>query len=80
MKKIFFVLSLLVLVAGCKDEEVVLSDAEQLEKDIAIIDKWLTDNSITALTDPSGLRYVITTAGTGVKPVLTNTIVAKYVG
>lgn len=80
MKKIFLALSLLVLVAGCKDEEVVLSDAEQLEKDIAIIDKWLTDNSITALTDPSGLRYVITTAGTGVKPVLTNTIVAKYVG
>ncbi len=80
MKKIFFMLSLLVLVAGCKEEEVVLSDAEQLEKDIAIIDKWLVDNSITALTDPSGLRYVITTAGTGAKPALTNSVVVKYSG
>jgi FKBP-type peptidyl-prolyl cis-trans isomerase len=80
MKKIFFALSLLALVAGCKEEEVVLSDGEQLEKDVAIIDKWLADNSIIALTDPSGLRYVITTQGTGAKPALTNTIVAKYVG
>jgi len=80
MKKIFFALTLLIFVAGCKDEEVVLSDAEQLEKDIAIIDKWLVDNKITALTDPSGLRYVITTVGTGAKPSLSSTIVAKYSG
>ncbi len=80
MIKIFSVLCMLILAVGCKDEEAQLSDAEQLEKDIAIIDKWLVDNKITAVTDPSGLRYVITTAGTGVKPAVTSTIVAKYSG
>jgi FKBP-type peptidyl-prolyl cis-trans isomerase FkpA len=80
MKKVFLAFCLLALVAGCKDEEVVLSDAAQLEKDVAIIDKWLADNSITALTDPSGLRYVITTPGTGAKPALTNSVVVKYSG
>ncbi len=80
MIKIFSVLCMLILAVGCKDEEAQLSDAEQLEKDIAIIDKWLVDNKITAVTDPSGLRYVITTAGTGAKPSLSSTIVAKYVG
>lgn len=80
MKKVFFAFSFLVLVGGCKDEEVQLSDAEQLEKDIVIIDKWLTKYNIKALTDPSGLRYVITTPGTGVKPILTNPVVVKYSG
>ena len=80
MKKIFFVVGVLALVAGCKDEEMVLSEAEQLEKDIAIIDQYLVDNNITALTDPSGLRYVITTVGTGAKPSLSSPIKAKYVG
>ena len=80
MKKIFLAFCLFAFVAGCKEEEVVLSDAAQLEKDVAIIDKWLADNSITALTDPSGLRYIITTAGTGTKPALTNSVVVKYSG
>jgi FKBP-type peptidyl-prolyl cis-trans isomerase len=80
MKKIFFVAGLLALVAGCKDEEIVLSEAEQLEKDIAIIDQWLTANNITALSDPSGLRYAITATGTGAKPILTNKVTVKYTG
>ena len=72
--------SLLVLVAGCKDEEVQLSEADQLQKDVEIIDQWLTKHGITALTDPSGLRYVITTMGTGAKPKLTNKVSVKYAG
>ncbi len=80
MVRLFLALIFLVFVASCNEDEVQLSDGEQLEKDIAIIDKWLVDNKITALTDPSGLRYVITTAGTGVKPAVTSTIVAKYSG
>lgn len=78
--RLFLALSFLVFVTSCNEEEVQLSDGEQLEKDIAIIDKWLVDNKITALTDPSGLRYVVTIAGTGAKPSLSSTIVAKYVG
>ena len=80
MRKIFFVFSLLVLVAGCKDEEVQLSEADQLQKDVETIDQWLTKHGITALTDPSGLRYVITTMGTGAKPKLTNKVLVKYAG
>ena len=80
MKKVFFILCLLVIVAGCKDDAVQLSDAEQLQKDIEIIDKYLSDNSITATVDPSGLRYVVTTPGTGVKPALSSPIKVKYVG
>ncbi|MBK5277491.1 MAG: FKBP-type peptidyl-prolyl cis-trans isomerase [Bacteroidia bacterium] len=80
MKNVFFMLSLLALATGCADKEVVLSDAEQLDKDIAIIDKWLALYNPNALTDPSGLRYVLTTAGTGAKPSLSNSVVVKYSG
>lgn len=80
MKKVFFVFSLVALFAGCAGEEIQLSDAEQLEKDIAIIDAWLIKYSPTVLTDPSGLRYVITTQGTGTKPNLANKVTVKYVG
>jgi FKBP-type peptidyl-prolyl cis-trans isomerase FkpA len=80
MVRLFLALIFLVFVASCNKDEVQLSDAEQLEKDIAIIDQWLVDNNITALTDPSGLRYVVTTAGTGAKPALTNNVVVKYSG
>lgn len=80
MKKLILIFSLWAVAVGCKDEEVVLSDAEQLEKDIAIIDKWLTDNAITALPDSSGLRYEITTPGSGVKPTLSNKVTVKYTG
>ncbi len=79
MKKIFFIV-ILALAMGCSDKTVELSDAEQLAKDIETIDAWLTANNITAQTDPSGLRYVITTTGTGVKPKITNTVSAKYTG
>lgn len=80
MRKLFLIFSLLAIVAGCADKNEELSDAAQLQKDIDIIDKWLVDNAITALTDPSGLRYVIATQGTGVKPTLNNTVTVKYAG
>lgn len=63
---------------SCGDQE--LTTMEQLTKDIGIIDKYLADNNIDALEDPSGLRYVITTEGTGPKPKLSNTVVVKYTG
>lgn len=64
---------------SCKDDA-ELSEAEQLKKDVATIDKYLADNNITAQTDDSGLRYVVTTAGTGIKPTVASTITVKYVG
>ncbi len=80
MKKIIYTLSLLALASGCSDKTEELTDAEQLQKDIVIIDKWLADNAVTALSDPSGLRYNITQEGAGVKPVLTNKVTVKYTG
>ena len=78
MNKTWFGLVLLLLI-GCSKDSTVTPEA-QLAKDVAIIDKYLSDNGITAISDPSGLRYVVTTAGTGVKPTLLNKIKVKYVG
>lgn len=64
--------------SSCGDRE--LTTMEQLAKDIGIIDKYLADNNIDAQEDPSGLRYVITTEGTGPKPKLSNTVVVNYTG
>jgi len=79
MKKIFFLL-MVALITACEEEPVELSDAEQLQKDIGIIDQWLVDNKITAITDPSGIRYVISTAVTGAKPTGASSIEIKYTG
>ena len=78
MKKISFGLFLIVLISCSKD--ITVSVEEQLQKDIETIDKYLTDNAITAETDPSGLRYVVTTPGTGMKPTLINKIKVRYTG
>lgn len=75
---IVFIGLLASIVSSCGDRE--LTTMEQLAKDIGIIDKYLADNNIVAQEDPSGLRYVITTEGTGPKPKLSNIIVVKYTG
>jgi len=80
MKKIIYTICLLAFAVGCSDKTEELSDADQLQKDIVIIDKWLMENTITTLPDPSGLRYQITQEGTGVKPKLTNKVTVKYTG
>jgi FKBP-type peptidyl-prolyl cis-trans isomerase FkpA len=53
----------------------------QLTRDTIAISSYLDLKNITnALKDPSGLRYVITQAGTGANPTSTSTISFKYVG
>jgi FKBP-type peptidyl-prolyl cis-trans isomerase FkpA len=52
----------------------------QLAADIQRINNYLTANSIVAVVDPSGLRYVITTAGTGITPCLESSIGVLYSG
>lgn len=66
-------------ITGCSEDN-VLSPEKQLEKDAAKIDKYLTDNGITAVIDPSGLRYVMKTIGTGPRPGLSSLITVKYTG
>jgi FKBP-type peptidyl-prolyl cis-trans isomerase len=54
----------------------------QLQKDVAIIDTYLSNNKITAIKDPTGLRYTITTPGASLAPIpkLTDSVVVNYTG
>lgn len=47
-----------------------LQQQDRLTSDIAAIDAYLAQNSITAETHSSGIRYVVTELGTGEMPVL----------
>ena len=74
MRKLITFALLLVLIAGCKDDD----------KDYAVIDEkiitdYLAANNIEAQRDPSGLYYKIVNRGTGVITPF-NTIDAKYTG
>ena len=55
-------------------------DQSQLQKDVAAIEKYLKDNSITAIKDPSGLYYEITKQGDDARPCLEKAILVKYTG
>jgi FKBP-type peptidyl-prolyl cis-trans isomerase len=79
MKHLFVFLALL-LAFGCAEPVNVITPEEQLQIDLEAIDKYLADNNITAVKNSSGLRYVITQAGTGPKPNFTNIITVKYSG
>lgn len=77
--RIFAVSAIILAFAiSCSDQE--LTTMEQLAKDIQTIDKYLDDNGIVALEDPSGVRYTFEVEGTGPKPTLSNTVVVKYIG
>jgi len=65
--------------AYCYSDPLLLPEV-QLAKDVAIIDQYLADKSISAQTDPSGLRYTIQSLGTGPAPTLSNCILIKYTG
>lgn len=93
MKQIIFIAFVmgLVLLQSCGDDDVTCTkivDAEtlapidktRLASDIIAIDTYLANNSITAQSEPNGVRYVITTQGSGVTPCLENTINVKYSG
>jgi FKBP-type peptidyl-prolyl cis-trans isomerase FkpA len=52
-----------------------------LERDVAAIDAYLVANSITAVKDPQGIRYVITQPGSGNEtPCLESRIRVVYTG
>lgn len=54
--------------------------SRQETKDAAIINKYLTDNKITAQEDTSGIRYVIHHTASGKKPTAENCVEVKYTG
>jgi len=52
----------------------------QLDKDMAIIDEYLAENSIDAQTTESGLRYVVKEEGAGEKPTNGDSVRVDYAG
>jgi FKBP-type peptidyl-prolyl cis-trans isomerase len=71
-----------VLVFDIELQDVILSVAEKLRAptDIAAIDKYLKDNSIVAVADTTGVRYVITQEGSGAKPGWHSRVRFNYTG
>ncbi|MEY4930419.1 MAG: hypothetical protein RI909_1143 [Bacteroidota bacterium] len=61
-------------------ENLASVDQAKLASDIIAIDTYLQNNGIVAQSEPNGVRYVVTTQGSGTKPCLENTIKVKYSG
>lgn len=57
-----------------------LSPEEQMEEDIAIIEKYLQDNNLTAEETSSGLHYIVEQQGTGNHPTATDDVHVRYRG
>lgn len=67
MKKLLFPLLILSFVfASCSDDDDKV--AEQLEKDIELIEQYLIDSNLTAQSTGSGLYYIMEEEGTGDRP------------
>ncbi len=80
MKKFVLLICVVGLSLNSCSKDEPISFQEQLEADGVAIDGYLATNNISAQTDASGLRYVITSLGSGPKPTLSNTIRVKYKG
>ncbi len=85
-KKISLLLLSVIILTGCfrnNDcdlEANTLVNQAQLQMDIETIDNYLEDNNITAIQDPSGIRYVINNAGSGSSPEICDNISFSYTG
>ena len=78
MKKIFFLLVISVFIfAACEKDDPV---AEQLKKDIELIEAYLLDNELVAESTESGLHYIIEEEGTGNYPDLNSIVKVNYTG
>lgn len=56
------------------------ASAKQMAVDNALLDAYLSENNIDAISTESGLRYVITEEGKGVKPAQGETVSVNYAG
>jgi len=62
------------------DVETTTDELDQLAADTVAIDQYLKSNSINAVKDPSGLRYIITLQGSGAKPHAFSQVKMNYTG
>jgi FKBP-type peptidyl-prolyl cis-trans isomerase FkpA len=80
MKKYFAITCIGFLLASClgQDGSTGPSFEEQLKKDIATIDTYLSTNGISAVKDDGGARYIVTLDGGGQKPAANGLVYASY--
>ena len=64
---------------GCGKEE-SLTLEEQLAVDKAAIEKYLSDNNLTAEVTPEGIYYIIEEPGTGGNPDAFSSVIVNYKG
>ena len=83
MKKLNILLVLVALSFGCSDNNIIdpITEAEQLEIDLDLIDNWLADSSITnVLQHPTDIRYTVNKQGTGLQAHVADVLRVKYEG
>lgn len=90
MRRLIVFLLVGAFAVGCGDDEnctkqvdaaeLELVDQTRLAADIITIDSYLAANSIVALNEPNGVRYVITKQGDGPTPCLENNVKVTYEG
>ncbi|MEI9920058.1 MAG: FKBP-type peptidyl-prolyl cis-trans isomerase [Bacteroidota bacterium] len=67
------------LVTGCLDQS-DFDTGKQLTEDIQTIDNFLASSGITAIKDPSGVRFHLDVVGTGFPPNVSQTVKINYTG
>lgn len=75
MKPVLILLSIVLLTISCKKNKV-----DQPAVDEAIIVKYNTDNGLKTTKTDSGLHYIVTEEGEGVKPNINSTVTVAYKG
>ncbi len=73
----FFTIGALVVLFSCSEES-PLSFNEQLDKDIKLIDTYLTEKNIAAEQDSRGYRYATVNSGSSFKPTLEDSVIITY--
>lgn len=69
------------LLSSCNGDKETISPTQQLELDQQKITDYLLENNITASEDSIyGIRYVIQTQGTGLRPTVNSTVNVDYSG
>ena len=61
-------------------KQLELVDDAKLASDIQVIEDSLDRWSLTAMSEPNGVRYIVHELGTGATPKLSNIITLKYTG
>ncbi len=82
-KKLFFIIFLPIVMTACNKKSAA-SDCNSTgvpnAAEIATLQTYLTNNSITATQDPGGFFYTIVTPGAGVTPNINSNVTVRYTG